>query len=157
MREESEPLPPLLYSPRILVFPTFPHSLHSFLLSRILTPVIVSDNPSTTPKHNTTQQKNHNMRKITKQATDAFHNEQDFRSGNTQVNRRLGGVELTLHGHIIAKNISGDGLYINLCGWNTNTTRDRLNGLQGVRLHTRKGQAFLNDKPISSCEWVKVS
>jgi hypothetical protein len=95
------------------------------------------------------------MRKITEQAANAFHNGRDFRSGNTQVNCRLGGVELTLHGNMIAKNI-GEGLHINLCGWNTNTTRERLNGLQGVRLHTRKGQAFLNDNPISSCEWVKV-
>jgi hypothetical protein len=122
--------------------------------------LIVSDNPSTPlfppqhPKHNTTEKPN--MRKITEQAANAFHNGRDFRSGNTQVNRRLGGVELTLHGNIIAKNI-GEGLHINLCGWNTNTTRERLNGLQGVRLHTRKGQAFLNDNPISSHGWIKVS
>jgi len=96
------------------------------------------------------------MRKITEQASNAFHNGRDFRSGNTQVNRRLGGVELTLHGHTIAKN-TNDGLHINLCGWNTNTTRERLNGLQGVRLNTKKGQAFLNGNPISDCEWVKVS
>lgn len=95
------------------------------------------------------------MRKITEQASNAFHNARDFRSGNTQVNRRIDGVELTLHGHTIAKNTS-EGLHINLCGWNTNTTRERLNGLQGVRLHTKKGQAFLNGNPISSCEWVKV-
>ena len=96
------------------------------------------------------------MKKITEQAANAFHNSRDFRSGNTQVNRRIGGVELTLHSNIIAKNI-GEGLHINLCGWNTNTTRERLNGLEGVRLHTRKGQAFLNDNPIPSNEWIKVS
>jgi hypothetical protein len=97
------------------------------------------------------------MRKITEQASDAFHNGRDFRSGNTQVNRRIGGVELALHGHIIAKNISNEGLSINLCGWNTNTTRERLNGLEGVRVYTKKGQAFLNGNAIPSDEWVKVS
>ena len=97
------------------------------------------------------------MRKITEQASNAFCNSRDFRLGNTQVNTRNGGVELVLHGNIIAKKISGEGLQINLCGWNTNTTRDRLNGLQGVRLNTKKGQAYLNGNPIPSNDWVKVS
>ena len=97
------------------------------------------------------------MRKITEQAATAFHSGRDFRSGNTQVNRRIGGVELVLFGHTIAKNISGDGLHINLCGWNTNTTRERLNGLQGVQVYTRKGQPYLNGNPIPSNEWVKVN
>jgi len=123
--------------------------------------VIVSDNPSTRffppqhKNHNTKTTTQHNMRKITQQASNAFHNGRDFRSGNTQVNRRLGGVELILHGKIIAKN-EGEGLQINLCGWNTNTTRDRLNGLQGVGLNTKKGQAYLNGNPIPSNGWVKV-
>jgi hypothetical protein len=97
------------------------------------------------------------MRKITRQASNAFHNSRDFRSGNTRVNRRLAGVELVLHGNIIAKKISGEGLQINLCGWNTNTTRDRLNGLEGVQVSTKKGQAYLNGNPIPSNDWVKVS
>jgi hypothetical protein len=97
------------------------------------------------------------MRKITEQASNAFYNSRDFRSGNTQVNTRNGGVELVLHGNIIAKKISGEGLFINLCGWNTNTTRERLSGLEGVQVSTKKGQAYLNGNPIPSKDWVKVS
>ena len=62
MRASFHPLPALLYSPRILVFITFPHSLHSSFLSRIPRGVIVSDNPSTdfpsTTQQTTTQHKN---------------------------------------------------------------------------------------------------
>jgi N-acetyl-anhydromuramyl-L-alanine amidase AmpD len=97
------------------------------------------------------------MRKITEQAATAFHAGRDFRSGNTKVNRRLGGVELVLHGNIIARDISGEGLEINLCGWNTNTTRERLCGLQGVSVSSKKKQAYLNGDPIPSNEWVKVT
>ncbi len=96
------------------------------------------------------------MRKITAQAIKAFNSGKNFRDGNTEVHVRIGGVELLLHGHIIAKYIDGEGLSINLCGWNTNTTRERLNGLPGVRVNTKQGQAFLNGEPIPSEGWVKV-
>jgi hypothetical protein len=97
------------------------------------------------------------MRKITEQAANAFHNSRNFRSGNTQVNTCNGGVELVLHGKMIAKKISGEGLSINLCGWNSNATRERLSGLEGVQVSTKKGQAYLNGNPIPSNDWVKVS
>jgi len=96
------------------------------------------------------------MRTITNKAIKAFNNGVNFRLDNTQVNQRIGGMELVLHGHTIAKNDNGF-LEINLCGWNTPTTRERLNGLNGVSCYTRKGQAFLNGNPIPSDGWVKVA
>lgn len=95
------------------------------------------------------------MRKITQQAISAFTNKRAFRSGNTEV-RINENTELILHGHVIAKYIEGEGLFINLCGWNTNTTRERLNGLPCVRLNTKQGQVYLNGDPIDSNGWVKV-
>ena len=96
------------------------------------------------------------MRKITQQAVNAFKQSKNFKSGATEVHQRIGGTELVLHGHIIARNIDGEGLSINLCGWNTPTTRERLNGLPLVRVNTKQGQAFLNGNPIPSNGWVKV-
>lgn len=96
------------------------------------------------------------MRKITSKAIKAFQQGKNFRDGNTVVNQRIGGVELVLHGNVIAKNIDGEGLSINLCGWNTPTTRERLNGLPNVSINTKKGQAYLNGQPIPSDGWIFV-
>jgi hypothetical protein len=96
------------------------------------------------------------MRKITQQAVNAFKQSKNFKSGATEVHQRIGGTELVLHGHIIARNIDGEGLSINLCGWNTNTTRERLNGLTGVSLCTRKGIPYLNGVAISANGWYSV-
>jgi len=95
------------------------------------------------------------MKKITEQAVSAFKSDRGFLSGNTQVRVINGRTELLLFGNVIAKK-EGDDLWINLCGWNTPTTRDRLNGLPHVRVTTSKGQAYLNGSPISDNSWVKV-
>ena len=96
------------------------------------------------------------MRKITSNAIAAFKNGENFKDGATQVNRRIGGMELVLHGHVIARHIDAVGLSINLCGWNTPTTRERLNGLPNVSVSTKQGQAFLNGQAIPSNGWVFV-
>ena len=96
------------------------------------------------------------MRKITQQTVNAFNQNNNFKSGATQVNRVIDGMELVLHGHVIARNIDGEGLSINLCGWNTNTTRERLNGLTGVNLCTRKGIPYLNGVAINTTGWYSV-
>jgi len=97
------------------------------------------------------------MRKITSQAIEAFTNGKNFKSGATSVEAQDTGVTfLVLHGHRIAAHSSSEGLSINLCGWNTPTTRERLNGLPSVNVNTVKGQAFLNGNPIPSDGWVKV-
>jgi len=56
--------------------------------------------------------------------------------------------ELRLHGNPIAY-LSKDGLQISTCGWNTVTTRERLNGLPGVHVIQRKGQLYLNGEAWS--------
>lgn len=96
------------------------------------------------------------MRTITSKAIQAFKSARNFRCGNTEVQSCNGTTHLFLHGNSIACYIDGEGLSINLCGWNTKTTRERLNGLPGVRLHTKQGQAFLNGSPIDSSKWIFV-
>jgi hypothetical protein len=96
------------------------------------------------------------MRNITSKAIAAFNSGKNFKDGATQVQTSGDYKFLLLHGNNIAR-FTPDGLEINLCGWNTSTTRDRLNGLPNVRIHTKQGQAFLNGNPIPSNGWVKVS
>lgn len=71
------------------------------------------------------------MRKITELATKAFHAGDYFKKDNTEViiDNNNNERRLYLHGHCIAKKILGDGLYLNHCGWTTNTTKERLNGI----------------------------
>jgi hypothetical protein len=90
------------------------------------------------------------MRVITQKAIDAFRSGDSFKSGNTEVNK----FGYFLHGNKIAYK-DENALYISLCGWNTNTTRERLNGLQGVKINTRQGQAYLNGKEWNG-EYIKV-
>jgi hypothetical protein len=96
------------------------------------------------------------MRKVTSKAIAAFTASRNFKDGATQVEVTKDSTFLVLHGYRIA--CRGDkGLFVNLCGWNTPTTRERLNGLPSVRIHTKQGQAFLNGVAIPSNGWVKVS
>ena len=80
------------------------------------------------------------MRQITKQAVNKFNNNQNFTKDNTQVwYGRVGTInngkcsltpitKLFLHDNLIAyKKYSS--LVISNCGWFSNTTKERLNGL----------------------------
>ena len=96
------------------------------------------------------------MRIITNKAITAFQASKNFKDGATQVQHADGIARLSLHGNVIARRIAGEGLSINLCGWNTPTTRERLNGLPNVSLSTKQGQAFLNGQAIPSNGWVFV-
>jgi hypothetical protein len=98
------------------------------------------------------------MREITSKTSAAFEAGRPFRNSNTAVTVSDQGVTLLLHGNPIARrNVYGGRLEINLCGWNTPTTRERLNGLSGVSVNTRKGELFLNGARIPSMGWVAVA
>lgn len=107
------------------------------------------------------------MRKVTKQAVTAFNTfcnqkggdaVRNYRAsfGNTVVTHENLETRIALHGNVIARSIGGV-LSINLCGWNTNTTRERLNGLNGVSVTTKKGTPYLNGQAIPSNGWVQVN
>ena len=66
------------------------------------------------------------MRKITEKTAGAFVMHRSAASGNTWTN----GSELYLHGNLIARwENEGETLALSLAGWNTPTTRERLNGV----------------------------
>lgn len=87
------------------------------------------------------------MRKITKESIKAFYNRKPFKKSNMLVENKEGKTYLRLFDNIIAKLDKNNELFITTAGWNSVTTRERLNGLSGVRLGTKKGQLYLNNVP----------
>ena len=97
------------------------------------------------------------MRKITRRIKEAFHNQKSLSINNTTTN----GEAVWLHGNKIIERRE-DGLYATLAGWNTNTTKERLNGiLDGISISTVNGSAYLTTKEASGFidpyEWYKVN
>lgn len=97
------------------------------------------------------------MRKVTQQTVGAFNNNLGaLKAGNTQVQyyARYDFANLVfydarvlfLHGNAIAVYNSMHGLYITNAGWATNTTKERLNAVNGVSIQQKKGIWYLNGK-----------
>lgn len=60
-----------------------------------------------------------------------------------------------LHSNLIAK-VSIDGLFITNAGWESNTTKERLNGINGVSIQQKKGVWYLNGTEWNG-ELIKVN
>jgi hypothetical protein len=104
------------------------------------------------------------VRKVTKQAIYHFDKCENFKLSNTEVlvEFHVNGfdVHLLLHGNLIATkkvNVATqeNTLFITNAGWQSNTTKERLNGLNGVGIYQKKGQWYLNGKAWDG-EWVNV-
>lgn len=83
------------------------------------------------------------MRKIDSLASMAFAANKPMSCGNTRVIPSESGAQLLLHGNQIAW-MDGDTLVIDTCGWDTATTRARLNSLPNVVIRRKGGQLYLN-------------
>ena len=92
------------------------------------------------------------MRKITEHVTNAFENGRNCNEGNSSTHDR----SMFLHGHEIAKFDDRGQLMITNAGWQTSTTKERLNGLSGVNIHQKDFQWFLNGEKWDG-QWVEVS
>ena len=95
------------------------------------------------------------MRKITADAIRAFRNRQTFKRGNTEVKVYDNSVALFLHGNIIAEYAADGALYIRDGGWQTNTTKERLNGLPNVHIYQKDFQWYLNGEAWSGA-WTLI-
>lgn len=113
------------------------------------------------------------MRKITKDTFDAFINWKPLNKQNMRVEQVYTEdilhytmeSKIYLHGNLIAKRTKVndakytinliDKIEITLAWWNTNTTRERLNGLPWVRVTTKQGQAYLNGEKWNG-EWTTI-
>jgi hypothetical protein len=79
------------------------------------------------------------MRKITRDIVNAFNRGEAKKIGNT----RTDGQSIWLFGNKIAEKINGV-VWITNAGWQSPTTRERLNGLHGVTITQRRGNWYLN-------------
>lgn len=98
------------------------------------------------------------MRKVEKRLIDAMRMWEDFKESNTSLHVvQKNGVnqycEVRLHGHAIAA-WDGNSINISMCGYNTRTTKSRLNALIGefneptghnYRIGTHKGYTYIYD------------
>jgi hypothetical protein len=89
-------------------------------------------------------------RKITKQIVGAFLRREPKRSRNTV----SVGEALYLYGNKIAEWRGGE-LWISTAGWNTVTTRERLNALPNVRVNMKRYELSLNGYRWDG-NWVRV-
>lgn len=63
------------------------------------------------------------------------------------VENKEGKTYLKVFDNVIAILDEVNELFITTADWNTRTTRERLSGLSGVRLGTKKEQLYLNNIP----------
>ena len=89
------------------------------------------------------------MRKVTEQIKNAFEQGTSLKVGNTKTD----GKTVWLHGNAIVKR-DPDGLVRwSLAGWNTPTTRERVNGIANAGVHQVNFQALLNGQIINPFDW----
>lgn len=87
-------------------------------------------------------------RKISQKATNAFYRGENFTESNTAVRDFGTYVGLYLWGNRIASyEKTTKRVWFSLCGYNTNTTRERLRAL-GIDIRTRNGTAYYNGAEI---------
>lgn len=88
------------------------------------------------------------MRQITQQSIEAFMNAKPFNKQNMSVDVLPNVTILRLHGNAIAYryNDPEKTLSITNCGWFSNTTKERLNGLPNVSIQQKNFDWYLNGK-----------
>lgn len=96
------------------------------------------------------------MREIEKKMAAAVRNGKNFNGKNTQVESESNGnIYVYLFGNCIYKVVNGTPKF-NLCGWNSATTRSRLQAL-GVNVTSKDFTPHYNGKPISANSgWIDV-
>jgi len=96
------------------------------------------------------------MRKITKEAVDKFLSKETFSKSNMSVEESYGVYKLKLHGNTIATIDELGVLSVSNAGWTSNTTKERLNGIPGVRVHQKNWNWFLNGVEWDG-SWKRIS
>ena len=95
------------------------------------------------------------MRKITRDAVDAFMRRESFKRSNTQVAVHPTVTRLLLHGHLIATIDLMGNIKVTNAGYQTNTTKERLNGIPTVSVVQKNFQWYLNGTKWDG-EWITV-
>ena len=88
------------------------------------------------------------MRQITQESVEAFMNATPFSKSNTSVQVEPNVTILSIFGNEIAYRYNDPErtLTITNCGWESNTTKERLNALPNVNIYQSNGAWHLNGK-----------
>jgi len=88
------------------------------------------------------------MRQITKESVRAFMNAEKFNKSNMSVEVLPNVTILKYQGNSIAYKYNDPKQTISItnCGWFTNTTKERLNALEGVSIYQKNFVWYLNNK-----------
>jgi len=93
------------------------------------------------------------MRQVTRLAVSNWLMRKKFRRDNTHTD----GNTLYLFNNAIAKIDTDGNVFIRSAGWETKTTRERLNGVPGVFINQKNWQWYLNGKTwINSHQWTYI-
>jgi len=95
------------------------------------------------------------MRKITRDAVDAFMRHESFKRSNTQVAVQPTETHLLLHDHLIATHDHMGNIKVTNAGYQTNTTKERLNGIPEVFIVQKNFQWYLNGTKWDG-EWITI-
>jgi hypothetical protein len=90
------------------------------------------------------------MRKVTEQIKEAFEQGTSKKVGNTETD----GQTVWLHGNAIVKRDPSGLVMATLAGWNTPTTRERVNGITGMNFHQVDFEPCLDGEAISATDWL---
>ena len=94
-------------------------------------------------------------RQITKESVRAFLNDQKFSKSNTTVTKTDGVTSLVLFGNRIAYKNDGK-LFVTMCGYNTVTTRERLNGIPCLSITLKNFTPYINGVEVSSYKTYEI-
>lgn len=92
------------------------------------------------------------MRKVTEQIKRAFEQGTSLKVGNTETD----GKTVWLHGNAIIKRDPQGFVRWSLAGWNTPTTRERVNGIVNAGVHQVDFEPVLNGEVIDPSDWFSM-
>lgn len=94
------------------------------------------------------------MRRITLEAAGAFIGKYNFKKSNTQVIACQDSAKMYLFGNLIAVKTAGK-VQITNAGWSSPTTKERLNGIPGVRIQQVNHAWLLNGAQWDG-SWITI-
>jgi hypothetical protein len=94
------------------------------------------------------------MKIVTQNAVATFNRKGNATFSNTQVVTENGVTSMFLFGNKIAEEKEGI-LRITNAGWDSNTTKERLNALNGVNINQKNSVWYLNGKEWNG-NWIEI-
>ena len=95
-------------------------------------------------------------RKVALKASEAFMVRKKGSFGNTMITLdKNGNASMFLFGNRIAFHTTDNRIFVTTAGWDTNSTRSRLNEILGIRVTTRRSMLSLNGHEWDG-RWAEV-